>query len=111
MRNEIFSWSQIMVPQLFRFCKTAVLKWGNILMRAIIAWIVLCGICQVSVAGEVQPIEPEIVHFPSGKVNLGGELFKPKGPGPFPAVLYNHGSAEGMLSDTASKAMGPLYVA
>ena len=32
-------------------------------------------------------------------------------PGPFPAVLYNHGSAEGMLSDAASKAMGPLYAA
>lgn len=57
------------------------------------------------------PNEPEIVHFKSGDRTLGGELYKPKGLGPFPAIIYNHGSAEGMLSDTASKAIGPLYAA
>lgn len=57
------------------------------------------------------PAQVEIVQFPSGKSTLGGNLYRPIGPGPFPAVLYNHGSAEGMLSDTASKAMGPLYAA
>ncbi|HLH17700.1 MAG TPA: prolyl oligopeptidase family serine peptidase [Bryobacteraceae bacterium] len=55
------------------------------------------------------PAPYEIVHFPSGKLTLGGELFKPNGEGPFPAILYNHGSAEGMLSDAASTAIGPLY--
>ena len=59
-----------------------------------------------------QPPTPyEVIHFSSGKLTLGGELFKPKGEGPFPALLYNHGSAEGMLSDAASTAMGPLYAA
>ncbi len=62
-------------------------------------------------AAETPIAQSEIVHFPSGKLSLGGELYKPKGSGPFPAVLYNHGSAEGLLSDAASKAMGPLYVA
>src|ERR1700733_11908900 len=66
--------------------------------------------CNISWAAGPPSVEPEIVHFKSGELSLGGELFKPKGIGPFPAVLYNHGSAEGMLSDTASKAMGPLYV-
>lgn len=55
------------------------------------------------------PAPYEVIHFPSGNLTLGGELFKPKGKGPFPSVLYNHGSAEGMLSDAASTAMGPLY--
>jgi carboxymethylenebutenolidase len=54
--------------------------------------------------------EPEIVHFQNGEINLAGELFKPSGTGPFPAILYNHGSAPGMLNDIASKAIGPLFV-
>ena len=42
-------------------------------------------------------------------VALAGELFKPSGEGPFPAILYNHGSAPGMLSSQASKSIGPLF--
>jgi hypothetical protein len=57
------------------------------------------------------PFQPEIVYFSSGRLTLGGELYRPTGRGPFPAVLYNHGSAEGMLSDAASSAMGPRYAA
>jgi dienelactone hydrolase len=33
-----------------------------------------------------------IVQFPSGDLKISGALFKPKGPGPFPAIIYNHGS-------------------
>jgi carboxymethylenebutenolidase len=36
----------------------------------------------------------EIIHFPSGNLNLCGALFKPKGDGPFPAIIYNHGSEQ-----------------
>jgi dipeptidyl aminopeptidase/acylaminoacyl peptidase len=72
--------------------------------------LILCGWAHFSWAADT-PVQYEIVRFPSGKLTLGGELFKPKGSGPFPAVLYNHGSAEGMMSDTASNAIGPLYVA
>jgi dipeptidyl aminopeptidase/acylaminoacyl peptidase len=36
--------------------------------------------------------EPEEVTFPSGKLTLHGFLYKPAGSGPFPAILYNHGS-------------------
>src|ERR1700727_838482 len=80
-------------------------------MRFILFAIALCGASQNSMAAENPIIPYEIVHFSSGKMTLGGELFKPKGEGPFPAVLYNHGSVEGMKSDMASTAMGPLYVA
>lgn len=54
-------------------------------------------------------LEPEIVRFASGDQTLGGELYMPAGPGPFPAVLYNHGSAPGMLSSQASRAIGPRF--
>jgi carboxymethylenebutenolidase len=36
--------------------------------------------------------QPQEVVFPSGKLQLHGFLWKPNGPGPFPAVLWNHGS-------------------
>lgn len=52
----------------------------------------------------------EVVSFPSGNLKLYGALYKPEGPGPFPAVVYNHGSAAGMLSKQAFDALGPVFV-
>ena len=50
------------------------------------------------------------MSFPSGNLKLYGLLYKPDGPGPFPAVVYNHGSAPGMLSQQAFDALGPVFV-
>ena len=47
-------------------------------------------------------IKAKIVRFPSGDLTLGGELYLPEGDGPFPVVLYNHGSASGMKNSVAS---------
>jgi dipeptidyl aminopeptidase/acylaminoacyl peptidase len=53
----------------------------------------------------------ETVAFNSeGKV-LHGRLYKPAGRGPFRAILYNHGSAPGLLNDQAFDLIGPLFVA
>jgi dipeptidyl aminopeptidase/acylaminoacyl peptidase len=52
---------------------------------------------------------PQTVAFPSGKVTLHGVLFKPEGKGPFPAILYNHGSAPGMQSNQAFEAIAPVF--
>ena len=38
----------------------------------------------------------DTVEFPSGEITLHGVLYRPEGKGPFPAVVYNHGSAAGM---------------
>jgi carboxymethylenebutenolidase len=51
----------------------------------------------------------DIVTFPSGDITLHGVLYKPEGGGPFPAVVYNHGSAAGMLSKQAFDALGPVF--
>src|SRR6266581_7704072 len=51
----------------------------------------------------------EVVSFPNGKITLQGVLYKPEGTGPFPAVVYNHGSAAGMLSSEAFESIGPVY--
>jgi dienelactone hydrolase len=58
---------------------------------------------------EAAPVS-EIVTFQSGSLTLHGVLYKPEGAGPFPAVLYNHGSAPGMLNNQAAEVLGPLYV-
>ena len=55
------------------------------------------------------PAAPDIVAFPSGTLTLHGVLYKPDGAGPFPAVVYNHGSAPGMLSQQAFEALGPVF--
>jgi dipeptidyl aminopeptidase/acylaminoacyl peptidase len=55
-------------------------------------------------------IPSEVVTFQSGDVTLHGVLYKPEGTGPFPAVLYNHGSAAGMLSNEAFEAIAPVYL-
>ena len=55
------------------------------------------------------PSQSETVTFPSGDLALHGELYKPYGAGPFPAVVYNHGSAPGMLSKQAFDALGPVF--
>jgi carboxymethylenebutenolidase len=56
------------------------------------------------------PAAAETVAFQSGAITLHGLLYKPAGAGPFPAVLYNHGSAPGTLSNEAFEAIAPLYV-
>src|SRR5882672_8733228 len=53
----------------------------------------------------------DAVSFPSGNLTLHGVLFKPDGVGPFPAVVYNHGSAPGMLSQDAFESLGPVFAA
>jgi hypothetical protein len=64
----------------------------------------------VALAARVAVAAADIVTFRSGQLALHGVLYKPEGSGPFPAVLYNHGSAAGMLSQEAFDALGPVFV-
>ncbi len=60
--------------------------------------------------GTSQAGAAETVSFRSGDKVLQGLLYKPNGSGPFPAVVYNHGSAPGMLSKDAFDVLGPVFV-
>src|SRR6201993_4618378 len=51
----------------------------------------------------------ETITFPSGEITLHGVLYKPEGAGPFPAIVYTHGSAPGMMSKEAFAALGPIF--
>jgi dipeptidyl aminopeptidase/acylaminoacyl peptidase len=54
---------------------------------------------------------PANVAFSSADKTLHGLLYKPVGPGPFPAVLYNHGSAPGLVNNGAFELIAPVFVA
>lgn len=51
----------------------------------------------------------QTVSFTSDGKTLHGLLYKPAGPGPFRTVLYNHGSARGLLNNQAFERLGPLF--
>ena len=53
----------------------------------------------------------ETVTFKNGDLVLHGLLYRPVGRGPFPAVLFNHGSAPGMLNTQAFDAIAPVLTA
>src|SRR5580765_1796647 len=53
----------------------------------------------------------EVVTFPGAQRTLHGVVHRPPGTGPFPAVLYNHGSAPGMEPVEAANALGPVFAA
>ncbi|MBI4226673.1 MAG: dienelactone hydrolase family protein [Candidatus Omnitrophica bacterium] len=42
-------------------------------------------------------IEHEEILYPSGGLRIKGSLCTPEGPGPFPAVIYNHGGRRGAI--------------
>ncbi len=63
------------------------------------------------------PVAPQIVDIPSGTLHLKAFLWKPAGPGPFPAVLFNHGSGgvdaattAGMPINDAAEKLAPLFL-
>lgn len=54
-------------------------------------------------------VPPTVITFESEGHTLHGVIYRPTGRGPFPAILYNHGSAGGMLSKQAFDALGPVF--
>jgi dienelactone hydrolase len=48
---------------------------------------------------------PQIVEIRSGTLHLKAYLWKPAGPGPFPAVLFNHGSGAADAQHTAGQTL------
>ena len=50
------------------------------------------------------------VTYPSGKLNIEAYIYQPPGPGPFPLIIFNHGSRSGNERKSMPfKYMGDLY--
>lgn len=81
---------------------------SNLMQRTLVVLsIITCVINSQSLSAQTH--QPKLIHYPNGQLSLGGELYLPKGKGPFSIVLFNHGSAPGMKNSIASAAMAPLF--
>jgi carboxymethylenebutenolidase len=58
-----------------------------------------------SVSPPAPPVAPQIADVRSGELHLKGYFWKPAGPGPFPAILFNHGSGADDAQHTAGRTM------
>jgi dienelactone hydrolase len=63
------------------------------------------AVAQTSSPSNAQSASPQIVEVRSGKLHLKAYFWKPAGPGPFPAVLFNHGSGAADAQHTAGQTM------
>jgi len=52
----------------------------------------LLGLCFAAVSLTAAPADYTEVYYRSGDLRIQAYLYKPEGKGPFPAVIYNHGS-------------------
>jgi dipeptidyl aminopeptidase/acylaminoacyl peptidase len=71
-------------------------------MRTALILFACVAIVSAPAFGQANPVAPQIVEFPSGKLHLKAYLWKPAGAGPFPAVLFNHGSGGPDANHTAA---------
>ena len=73
----------------------------------------LCALALVSATARgiqaASDSDPQTVTVPSGKLRLTGLLWKPAGTGPFPAILFAHGS--GPTDPTSALDVGPVFAA
>ena len=60
-------------------------------MRSCFALLVV-AILTANHSASGQTVRPELIGFKSGEFELKGFIWKPSGGGPFPALLWNHGS-------------------
>jgi dienelactone hydrolase len=71
-----------------------------------LSFFALASLLSATPSGEsLQPISPQIIDVPSDDLHLKAYLWKPAGAGPFPAVLFNHGSGAEDAQHTAGQTM------
>ena len=70
-------------------------------LKALLLLMTAAGCAATRPPNATREEQPIAVEFPSGTLRLHGALWKPAGHGPFPAVLFNHGSGEATADETA----------
>ncbi len=86
-------------------------------MRSLFIFVLALTISRVAIGQSSPPATQQTVEISSGKLHLKAFLWKPTGPGPFPAVLFNHGSGgadaattAGMPITEAAEKLAPLFL-
>lgn len=90
-------------------CRISVMAAVILCMKTIIVLALALQLSAVALAQTVSssapPAAPQIADVPSGELHLKGYFWKPAGPGPFPAILFNHGSGADDPQHTAGRTM------
>lgn len=86
------------------------MTWQTIIMRGCLAFLLATVLALKSAVG--QTTRPELIGVKSGDLELKGFVWKPSGDGPFPALLWNHGSGKspGSLDTVAPYFVSKGYV-
>ena len=87
------------------------------LLFPVVAWLAVAWLPLAAFGQSSQLMAPQTVEIQSGSLRLKAFFWKPVGPGPFPAVLFNHGSGstDGMhtgpfvITDAAEK-LAPVFL-
>lgn len=71
----------------------------------------LLAACAKAPSGSPTPLTGSVVDYGRGPfgIPLRGVLYVPAGPGPFPVLLYAHGSAPGSSNNQAFEAIAPEF--
>jgi len=101
-------------------CKTSSYTGATLVyFGAMRAWFLFASALLLSsqAVGQSSPSAPEIVVVPNGNLRLKAFLWRPAGRGPFPALLFNHGSGSTDSAHTgelviteAAKKLAPVFV-
>ena len=76
-------------------------------------WLLSVAIALVALtplSAQVSNLHKERVTFPNGSLTLVGFLFHPDGPGPFPAIIWNHGSEKNPGTSPEFDAVAQAFV-
>jgi len=86
-------------------------------MRRLFFLLLALLISGATMAQSSQSVTPQTVEISSGSLRLKAFLWKPAGPGPFPAVVFNHGRSNTPQQHTrnltitaAAQVLGPVFV-
>jgi carboxymethylenebutenolidase len=86
-------------------------------VRSLCVFVLALLLSAAALGQSSQPLAPQTVEIPSGTLHLKAFFWKPAGPGPFPAVLFNHGSGgadaahtAGMQITEAAEKLAPLFL-
>src|SRR6266850_7829488 len=80
--------------------------WTLASLVVVASWHAASAMAQPSPAG----VSKERVTFQSDHLTLVGFLFKPDGPGPFPALIWNHGSEKNPGTMRQFDAVAAIFV-
>ena len=81
--------------------------------------VLAASIAPTTFAQTPESIAPQPVEITSGDLHLKAFLWKPAGPGPFPAVVFNHGRSDSprlhtaalkLTLEQAARTLGPVFV-